>query len=376
MNIASSARRRPLVAAFSFLVASALTCAAARADAPDQTPPPDYSKFSQTYHLPFAGKPVDFNDLRGMNVRMSINGSPPRLFQVDTGSVGIMVGADLVPNFDPAGAPGSITYSSSGVELDGVWNTVTITFVDSDDGHGNKATAVVPILAVTERKIHPGAVNGPSSNAAATQPAATQPAGKPHPFMLGIGFGRGKDPHPEKNAFVNLKEMEAGTMRRGYTITRDGITLGLSNDKVGTGWTFDHLKERTVSADTVAMKPGLKDWESSRGSVSVGGAQQPDAAMLYDTGLTNMMIGLPEQKEAKDIEPGTPITVDLLSGKLHYTFKVGDKADPVTPRRVTWVPRPEGGPSVNTGLRALSIYDYLYDAEDGYLGLRPTEKHN
>jgi hypothetical protein len=180
---------------------------------------PNYSRYQQSYRLPFGNtKPVDFENLRSLSVRVSLNGGPPMRLEVDTGSTGVIVGADDVPNIDPSAPPGSITYSSSGVELVGVWTPVTMTFPDAVDKYGHVATALVPVLAVSERKIHPGAVNG----------GTFTPSNHPKVFMLGIGNGRGKEPHQERNPWVNLTEMQAGTMRRGYMITRDGITLGLT----------------------------------------------------------------------------------------------------------------------------------------------------
>lgn len=57
---------------------------------------------------------------------------------------------------------------------------------------------------------------------------------------------------------------------------------------------------------------------------------------------------------------------------LPYEFKVGDFANPVTPRRVSWM-KYIGGPLINTGLRALAPYDYLCDAGGGCFGLRPRK---
>jgi hypothetical protein len=322
---------------------------------------PDFSAFHASYHVPFA-KPVDFDHLSSLHVRVSLNGGPPVTLLVDTGSVGIIVAADQVPGIDPHAPAGSMVYSSSGVELDGVWTPVTVTFLDSKDANGKTATAAVPVLAASERKVIPGAVNG----------GKIQPSKNPKVFMMGVGFGRGKEPHPERNPLINLTEMQAGTMRRGYAITRDGITLGLAGAMPG--FEFQKLTERVVSKETAAMKPGLKDWETARGSVTVDGKTGIDSAVLMDTGLTNMMIGLPEITAHADLPAGTPVTVNLLGGKFHYSFKVGDTDDPVTPRKVTWV-KPSFGPSVNTGLRAFSAFDYLYDADGGYLGLRATIKH-
>ena len=92
--------------------------------------------------------------------------------------------------------------------------------------------------------------------------------------------------------------------------------------------------------------------------------------MLLDTGLTNMMIANPDGPSGREVPPGAKVTVHLLGGQLQYSFTVGDSTDPVAPRRVTWI-KPTHGASVNTGLRALARFDYLYDADGGYLALRP-----
>lgn len=363
-----------LAAALAAAAATAATtddrAAAGRPPATQETPPPDYSAYLQSYHVPFANtRPVDFDHLQSLSVRASLNGGPPLRFQVDTGSTGVVVGAADVPNIDPDAPPGSITYSSSGVELVGVWTQVTITFPDSKNDRGDVATAVVPVLAVSERKVHPGAVN---ANVA-------KPSKNPKAFMFGVGTGRGADAHQERNPWVNLKEMRAGTMRRGYTITRDGFTLGLAAETVGRGYLFEKLTEHAGSrpatgpADGPAAlpttRPAPKDWDGSRGWVTVAGRERAASSMLLDTGLTNMMIAGPDAAATVDVEAGTEVIVNLLGGRLQYGFKVGDTTNPATPRKVTWVKRP-GKPLVNTGLRALALYDYLYDADGGYLGLR------
>lgn len=325
--------------------------------------PPDYTKYKESYQVPFA-KAVDFKHLTGMHIKASLNGGPITTFQVDTGSTGIVVSADEVPNIDPKAPAGSIKYSSSGLEFDGVWTTVTLTFPDSKDANGKVATAVVPVLAVKERKVYAVGVNA----------STKKDEHNPRVHMFGVGFGRGAEAHPEKNPFVNLVEMQAGTMRRGYAITRKGFTLGLTEANVGTGYTFQKLTERPVSSETSALRPGLKDWQTAPGSVTVDKLHASMGTILMDTGLTNMMIAVPEQTSGGEIPTGSNVTVDLLGGKLHYSFKVGDTENPLTPRRATWV-KPTHGVFVNTGLRALAAFDYLYDADGGYLGLKPIEEH-
>jgi hypothetical protein len=341
---------------------------------PAAPPAPDYSAFTHFYRLPYANrKPVDFDHLSSLLVRASINGGPVRSFDVDTGSVGVIVTADDVPNIDPSAPAGSILYSSSGIELDGVWTLATVSFPDSRDENGNIATAVVPVLAALQRQFHPGAVNGGNRN------ATTAPVKNPRVHMLGIGFGRGKKPSQELNPWVNLKPTQVavsgGAMRRGYQITPDGIILGLTAGNVGSGYLFEKLTQRTNAPTTMPATVPMalasqKDWNASRGWVTVAGKKQQISSMLIDTGLTNMMLEFQQVTDQSNIEDGTEMTVTLLSGRLSYSFKTGDAANPLTPKKVTFVHH-DGTAVVNTGLRALARFDYLYDADAGYLGLRP-----
>ena len=172
-----------------------------------QAPPrPDYLAFTQSYRVPFANRqPVDFDKLQTMLVRVSINGGPVMLMQVDTGSTGVIAGGGDVPGIAPDAPAGSIHYSSSGVELKGVWTPGTLTFLDAKDAEGNPATALVPVLAVHERVVHEGAVNSGSFKSTKN----------PKIYMFGVGSGRGKEPHQEKNPFLNLKEMQAARCGAG-----------------------------------------------------------------------------------------------------------------------------------------------------------------
>jgi hypothetical protein len=369
--------RRELITMIAGTVLAASAWGSARAagpaTAPAVVPAPDYSAQTEVAHVPFANR-VDFDRLGTMNIRISINGGPPMEVQVDTGSVGVIVGADQVPGgVDPHGPPGSITYVSSGVEIDGVYAPATITFLDAKGSNGRPVTASLPVLAAQTRTVHPGAVNGGKGKPATASRPGPINRRTPHPGMFGVGFARGPDAHPERNPFINLVAMRAGTMRRGYTITREGFDLGLSPANTA-GYLFEKLVERPVSAATAAMRPGLKDWLDAPGSVTVGDKPPIPVGILMDTGLTNFMIELGSVTDNADVPAGTPVKVDVLGGgRLTYTFKAGDKADPMAPRRVTWTHR-DSNPLLNTGLRALAGFDYLFDADGGYFALRPTRR--
>ena len=346
-----------------FLLLVFAIAASAQETGPAAFTVPDYSRQALSCRVPFGNtKPVDFAHLLTMLIRVSINGGPPMRMQVDTGSTGVIAGADDVPDIAPDAPAGSINYVSSGVELKGVWTPATIAFLDAKDEHGNVATAVVPVLAVRERIAHEGAVNS----------GKFQTTKNPKIYMFGVGSGRGKVPQQEKNPFLNLKEMQDGTMRRGYMIGTEGFTLGLTAASVGEGFLFEKLKERTGPPGTKRAAASPKDWDAPSGWVTVGGAKQQMSGMLLDTGLTNMMIEFPELAGISEVEDGTEIGVHLLDGRLSYDFKVGDFSNPATPRRVSWM-KYSAGPLINTGLRALALYDYLYDADGGYFGLRPRK---
>lgn len=317
--------------------------------------PPSYSDDHASVLIPYA-RALDFTHLdRPPQVRMQINGGPVHAFTVDTGSVGIIVSADEVPNIAPDAPPGQIVYSSSGVKLLGVWTRATVRFPDA---RGGEAVAEVPVLAVRSEECTDSGVNRAICHANA----------HPHPYMMGVGFGRGMGPgHPERNPFLNLQAMQAGAMRRGYVIERQGIMLGLTAKEVGSGFVWQKLTGRSAPAAEAAGK----DWETPPGSFRVGNQQAPEGTALIDTGLTNMMLAAPGQHAGEDVPDGTPVTIELLGGQLRYSFRVGDESNPQTPRRVTWV-LPKHGVYVNTGLRALAAYDLLFDADGGWLALRPA----
>ncbi|WP_163751505.1 hypothetical protein [Mycolicibacterium helvum] len=310
-----------------------------------------YSPFTQSYTVPWVGSPDFANLRRTLKVEASVNGGPASPFTVDTGSVGVVVPASEVPNI-PAGAPaGSLTYSSSGLQLTGVWVRLPVRFPQAVNaaGAGAPADATVPVLAVTSSKCLGDGVNSRGCT-----------GGIPH--MLGVGFGRGPNRPPTYNPFLNLTEMAAGTMRRGYLIGRGGLSLGLTAANVTGAWTMQHLTSAGAPAEGVH-----NDWLTPAGGFQLGSGPALSGKVLIDTGLLDMIVegeGLPSSGAVPD---GTAMTIDV--GEVHYSFAVGD-GGAQTPIGVHHA-RAANGTFVNTGLRALGHYDLLYDADGGFLGLRP-----
>jgi len=301
-------------------------------------------------------EPVDFEHLESLTVRMSLNGGKPHRFLVDTGSTGIVVAARDIPAFDGKGPPGSLTYVSSGRREVGVWTTVDVALPDAQASNGAPVTARVLVLAVTRLECTGRGVNA----------AGCVPTDNPTPHMLGVGFGRGNTPWTnaqQRNVFVNIKAMETGAMRRGYVISPEGIRLGLSGRTLGPDWMWQKLTRRAASEP--------RDWETAAGTFEIDGKPAPMGSVLIDTGLTNMMLEARNGPQTGDAPEGSRVRIGLLGGRVWYGFTVGVQTR-FTPRRTSWRLATHGT-FVNTGLRALEGFDYCYDADEGWLGLRKRQ---
>jgi hypothetical protein len=311
-----------------------------------------YGSYTQGYAVPWVGSP-NFADLTStLKVQVSVNGGPASSYTVDTGSVGTIVPASEVPSIPPGSPNGTLTYSSSGLQLTGVWATVPVSFPQAVNAAGANAAAQarVPVLAVTGSRCTGSGVNSGRCTGAI-------------PHMLGVGFGRGTtvQSSPAYNPFLNLTEMVAGTMRRGYIIGHGGLSLGLTRSNVAGAWTMQPLTNAGTPAAGVR-----NDWTTPAGGFQVGSGATLSGAALIDTGLLDMIIEDASLPSSGTVAAGTAMTITL--GSLSYSFGVGDRRAQ-TPTSVNYAPATHGT-FVNTGLRALGHYDVLFDADGGHLGLR------
>ena len=329
-------------------------CSSGRSPAP----PPEvhdantYRSFHQSYTVPWAGSP-DFADLtHTLKVEAAVNGGTVSAYTVDTGSVGMVVPAAEVPDI-PAGSPsGRLTYSSSGLQLTGVWARLPVSFPHAvnQSGAPSPAQTTVPVLAVTDAKCTGKGVNSGRCT-----------GGIPH--MMGVGFGRGttEQTSPAYNPLLNLTEMVAGTMRRGYIISRAGLSLGLTEANVVGPWAMQPL----VNAGAPAAGTH-NDWLTPQGSFQIGSGPSLPGKALIDTGLLNMIVEDSALPSSGTVPDGTNVTITV--GSVTYSFTVGDGGSQ-TPTRINYASASHGT-FVNTGLRTLGRYDLLFDADGGYLGLR------
>jgi hypothetical protein len=72
---------------------------------------------------------------------------------------------------------------------------------------------------------------------------------------------------------------------------------------------------------------------------------------------------------------GTKLTISIptdAAPQALYRFTLGDAGNPLAPRRLILVSRVMP-PFVNTSVRFLNGFDYLYDADGGFIGFRWTD---
>ncbi len=95
-----------------------------------------------------------------------------------------------------------------------------------------------------------------------------------------------------------------------------------------------------------------------------------------DTGVTTMYLKVPPEQlsgltapDAKDqpaLVPGTSVSVSVTGAQgISYSFAAGDTANRWRRSTWCWGAGHQSAPFVNTSVRFLNGFDYLYDADGG-----------
>jgi hypothetical protein len=331
-----------------------------------------YDEYNHGVYLPYVNAPGPHDDIT-MLPRLRISfGRRSYGAVMDTGSTGVVVSADKIPNIDSLQSlgPGQLTYSSSGRIMIGQWLVTPMTITG---GNGTRVTtAPIPVLAVTRVECTPHA-------------RRCTPNEAPHRIsMIGIGFGRRGDHQaqsgPDKNPFLNVTNLNGDgpnveRWRRGYIVTRRGVHIGLT--AANTQGDFSYVK--------LAPAADGRGWASTPACISVNGAKPAACGrVLIDTGVTTMYLTVPESQTAADIRimkgraatlvDGTKLMISIPaedSPQALYAFTLGDEINPLAPAHLNLVDRARA-PFVNTGLKFLNGFDYLFDADGGFVGFRWT----
>lgn len=333
---------------------------------------------------------------------------------MDTGSVGIVISRDAFSNdigID-TGAPGSITYSSSGKTMSGTTGHASVT-IEGANG-ASVTTEAIDFLIVDEVSC--------SKNARHCQ-ATSHATGI---AMMGIGFGR-QDKNgdetftPARNPFTHVVSQADGAVRRGYVVTTQGVQVGINPEQL-TGRDFKLTTLRPDLAHQDKDHPGSSDWLPQEVGIMINN-QFAKGEVLIDTGVTDMYMTLPygasqgltvfacedrtkkkpaystqncnqiEAMTAKDdytswtsLEPGTDVRIGITNGQepiglsAAYSFQAGGTAA-IAPDRLLLVRNltaPDADTAVeptfvNTSVKFLNGFDYLFDQQDGYTGFRSSK---
>jgi len=300
--------------------------------------------------------------------RLSVSfGGRPVGAVMDTGSTGVVVAAHAIPNWDQLRrlGPARLTYSSSGRIMEGWWVETRMAIAGRDGA--TVQTEPMPVMAVTRIACLPGARHCRET---------TRPR---HVAMLGIGFARQADHQaqstPDHNPFLRLADGASNVAHRGYIVTRRGVMPAV--DAV----------ESAFQIVPLSRSPVFPDWAAAPVCLAVDDHVPPACGtVLVDTGVAKSFLTLPTDQlngnslhtsHGIRLRPGTPVTVRLgpeasAATPLSYTFRVRDRTDPVAPSDVILV-RPGKVPVfINTSVHFLNGFDYLFDADRGLVGFRPS----
>jgi hypothetical protein len=350
----------------------------------------DLSNYTESIFIPYMFK---FSTKNTPQIKTTIEGVDIDM-PVDTGSTGLLIGAPLVPNVNiSTGTPAHHFFTSSKILYVGRLVELPITFHGEGD---SKCIARAPVLVVEKSWRCPwydpkrdrfGCPRGPDGEKAVERDTSKI-------TYMGIGFGRNepKDgmPYgtPRLNPFLNIESingqnMTADSLRSGYTISSQGVSLGLT-DRTLRGFTFTHLDPGLTHGEDT------RDWAMMSMCFSINGTGRYCGPGLVDTGIPQMYIRAGEgesvpsvtipnpnpngiAKMVKRVKWGTKIAVGFPSldkAAICYSFAVGEGV-PMEPSYVA--PAKAGSPPfVNTGRNFLFGYSVAFDAVGGRFGFRPA----
>ncbi|KAL6863990.1 hypothetical protein J3F83DRAFT_744212 [Trichoderma novae-zelandiae] len=308
---------------------------------------------------------------------------------LDTGSNGLLLDAlDLnITNATLAQyAPGYQYLSSSTKLYRGSWIPFTLEFA-GPSGEPVNVTAEIPVLVVNETLKCAGYQDEweaycPKDHTSSFDP---RPRGT---RWWGIGFGRESDGQlratPDKNALINIKSINgvdvssSENYRAGYSLRRDGVVVGLTEENTrGYRWT-KLQKQREFSDDP-------RDWKNVSGCVSIAGGDCRSSNVLVDTGLTRSYLSTADtsvrlvpsntSSTAMVLAAGQNVLVRFGSGVgdegVQYNFTVGDASSLEDPDEVRTKLVGDGKEEkINTGVYFYREWESAFDADGGWWGMK------
>jgi len=369
--------------------------------------------------------PVNVGLSTDVRAGISIAGKE-HFFNVDTGSRGLYVALEELQDgtrftIDVPGAyAGQIDLSSSGRIAIGTWVPTTGSFSVIGSGGPTTITSSFNILAVTALGSQVGKSPTYTINASVphnittanlegggTVPITDGPnrariitltdgqtvtyADNPGMFAsvsnFGIGFdlggGRGTGPVTNNqnqiyNPLLNFEEMVAPkpSLVAGYIIKRDWIQIGLTSEDTGYGYT-------TLNTTGLTSENSVPDWQTPMGQTVVNGKTHDPGSIVMDSGIGYSFLSDPGLRLG---ETHDQVTVYLMNsgGSVGYHINVNDPDNILSPTEIKVVsPTTTGVYSqgqdpfrtqfFNTGRDVFEGFDMLYDASNGFMGVKPNE---
>jgi hypothetical protein len=283
-----------------------------------------------------------------LHIVAALGGGSPHRFQIDTGSVGVLVprkrlGPDY-QDFDPS-QDIEFRYGSSGNVYWGQWVKVPVVVGTAGcwDGTGDYPVAYIEVFAADRPVAFDGGV-----------------------FGIGFAIGGLADGGPARNPLLHLT-YEGANLSRGYIISSQGLDAGLTSVNTS-GFAFVELNWNSVR----------RDWMQPVGSLGLPGGFRINLPFLMDTGINQMLLWLHVTKRPPalaiysqlpynvEVRIAVPPTGGVEEPALQYAFITGDRSQPMAPAYVEW----RDGHGINTGRDVLAGADHLYDAAAGRIGFR------
>jgi hypothetical protein len=336
---------------------------------------PDYSAFTDSIHIPFTSK-----DEAGKTpaIAVKVNGIEIDHPGLDTGSTIFALSEEYVPAFAEVENPetlksGFVEYTS-GVKWTGRWLKVSVEFEGTGEGGIGKVTAKseIDVLVVTEQFYR-------------DKPVEKEDYEPVH--YMGIGFGHvieAESPYtPDKNAVLaishyNGKPVNKDTFTPGYILRSRSIEIGI---------TAKNTEDFKCTKLTNIQSPGIPwYWDRVNFALHIkdhtgkDNGWMPGTALL-DTGLTKMNIGSPHYVDNPDVpekeKPG-PLEIAMRfpceqTDLPEYSFSWPGKGEAWLPSRIEYHVNYGKGAFANTGQNFYNKFDAMFDAKEGYWGIRESK---
>lgn len=327
---------------------------------------PDYSAYRGSFFIPYT---ADSSYEQHLKVHARINGGPVVEVLLDTGSSVTLISQDLVADFDTNGPQGLTELAESGQINRGTVSPLHIEFIDArGEGSvaGQQAVSTVTGLVVSEIVCAPDAELAKACKAGPAEKRVRR---------IGIGFGQ-----PDGIALFNLPQVKSGQLRAGFVLEQAGIRIGLTNDAFNNDFSVVKLERPSVKGQQQNL------WACPQADLTVNVVDNDmpylvHGRFLMDTGIRSTLAGITGAPRHGKIPNGTEvyITPRWLGGSGPQIQWIEGNGPAAPLARGHWTKIFEdvvtgwGDPFINTGIRPLINYRYLYDAEGGYWGLAPRQ---